>query len=231
MVIFSSFLVGKPSVIFCRLTVILPRHSGRVFSFYSDFNSIKSRLKSQVLLRRSQIYCQAVKVHWLPVDTDNLNIPVVVNKTSDSTISIHSSLHVKSFSNSRNNQSSFLFLKKKKVPSNTLIERETQEKEETTQRQSVKTCDMKIVVHTHQKKKKTRATRMVVTPKKKKKTKKKKEKENHLLNKGPNTPTEAPRPPRRRADSSHSNTAPAHMRCRNQTKPHNATMAPASQSV
>ena len=32
-----------------------------------------------MLLRRSQIYCQAVKVHWLPVDTDNLNIPVVVN--------------------------------------------------------------------------------------------------------------------------------------------------------
>ena len=46
---------------------------------------------------------------------------------------------------------------------------------------------------------------MVVTPKKKTITKKqKKEKENHLLNKGPNTPTEAPR---RRADSSHSNTA------------------------
>ena len=75
------------------------------------------------------------------------------------------------------NQSSFLFLKKKKVPSNTLIERETQEKEETTQRQSVKTCDMKIVVHTH--KKKTRAIRMVVTPKLKEKktiTKKKKKK-------------------------------------------------------
>ena len=65
----------------------------------------------------------------------------------------------------RINQSSFLFLKKKKkVPSNTFTERETQEKEETTQRQSVKTCDMKIVVHTHKKKK---TTRMVVTPKKK----------------------------------------------------------------
>ena len=72
------------------------------------------------------------------------------------------------------NQSSFLFLKKKKkVPSNTSIERETQEKEETTQRQSVETCDMKIVVHTHtqKKKKKTRATPMVVTPKKNKKLK------------------------------------------------------------
>ena len=48
-------------------------------------------------------------------------------------------------------QSSFLFLKKKKVPSNTLIERETQEKGQTTQRQSVKTCDMKIIVHTQKK--------------------------------------------------------------------------------
>ena len=48
----------------------------------------------------------------------------------------------------------FLFLKKKKkVPSNTFTERKTQEKEETTQRQSVKTCDMKIVIHTHKKNK------------------------------------------------------------------------------
>ena len=54
----------------------------------------------------------------------------------------------------RNNQSIKLFIleKKKKVLSNTFTERETQEKEETTQRQSVKTCDMKIVVHTHKKK-------------------------------------------------------------------------------
>ena len=58
------------------------------------------------------------------------------------------------------------------VPSNTFTERETQEKEETTQRQSVKTCDMKIVVHTHTNKKyKTRTTRMIVTPKKKKRKK------------------------------------------------------------
>ena len=47
----------------------------------------------------------------------------------------------------------FILEKKKKVPSNTFTERETQEKEETTQRQSVKTCDMKIVVHTHKKNK------------------------------------------------------------------------------
>ena len=41
----------------------------------------------------------------------------------------------------------FLFLKKiKKVPSNTFTERETQEKEERTQQQSVETCDMKIVI-------------------------------------------------------------------------------------
>ena len=49
----------------------------------------------------------------------------------------------------------FLFLKKKKkkkkVLSNTFTERETQEKEETTQRQSAKTCDMKIVIHTKKK--------------------------------------------------------------------------------
>ena len=45
----------------------------------------------------------------------------------------------------------FLFLKKKKVPSNTFTERETQENEETTQRQSVKTCDMKIVIHIQKK--------------------------------------------------------------------------------
>ena len=40
------------------------------------------------------------------------------------------------------------------VPSNTLAERETREKAETAQRQSVKTCDMKIVIQTQQKKKK-----------------------------------------------------------------------------
>ena len=45
----------------------------------------------------------------------------------------------------------FILEKKKKVPSNTFTERETQEKEETTQRQSVKTCDMKIVVHAQKK--------------------------------------------------------------------------------
>ena len=55
------------------------------------------------------------------------------------------------------NQSIKLFIleKKKKVPSNTFTERETQEKEETTQRQSVKTGDMKIVIHTKKNKNNT----------------------------------------------------------------------------
>ena len=41
-----------------------------------------------MLLRRSQIYCQAVKVHWLPVDTDNLNIPIVVNIKKNNCLSL-----------------------------------------------------------------------------------------------------------------------------------------------
>ena len=48
---------------------LLPRHFG-LDLVVCDFKSIKPRLKSQVLLR-SQTYCQAVKVHWLPVDIGN----------------------------------------------------------------------------------------------------------------------------------------------------------------
>ena len=68
LVILSSFLV-KLGQLFLPPYCLLPRHLVEIL-FVSDFKSIKPRLESQVLFR-SQTHCQAVKVHWLPVDIGN----------------------------------------------------------------------------------------------------------------------------------------------------------------